>query len=281
MKKHTIALLCLSLCAPAVMSQEEATPAPAPEPAAAAPADQVSPEEMKEIVSYYLGFQTGAQFASEGAIEPDDFDREVFMRAFTDGLSNQVNPEMRNKNVGAALTAFSNVIAARSEAVAKKNLEASQTFFAENGKKEGIVTTESGLQYKVLTPADGRKYDAEKDGPSAEVTFEYEGRRLDGTVFDSTSPGQPASLPINGMIPGMTEALKSMPIGAEWEIYIPAELAYGAEQAPPVLGPNAALIFKVKLVDIKPKKGSEGNPIELTPELLKQLQEAGMQPVEQ
>lgn len=278
MKKHTIALLCLSLCAPAVMSQE--APA-APAPASAAPEAQISPAEMKEIVSYYLGFQTGAQFANEGAIEIDDFDKEMFMRAFTDGLKNQVDPNMRDKNISAALSAFGELLAARTEAAAKKNLEASQAFFAENGKKEGIVTTDSGLQYKVITPADGRKYDEEKDGAAAEATFEYEGRLLDGTVFDATTPGQPATLPIGGMIPGMTEALKIMPIGSEWEIYVPAALAYGADRAPAMLGPNAALIFKVKLVDIKPKKGSEGNPIELTPELIKQLQEAGMQPVAQ
>lgn len=277
MKTHTIALLGLSLCAPAFVSTAQeapAAPASAPEVEAAAPA--LSDAEVKEIVSYFLGFQTGIRYAQEGPISVDDLDKDVFFRAIGDALKNRVDPEIEKKDLQAAMTAFAAKLNARNKALGDANLAKSKEFFAENGKKEGVVTTDSGLQYKVTTPAEGRKYDEAKDGPQAEASITYEGRLLDGTVFDKSE--EPVDLPIAGVIPGFAEALKLMPIGSEWEIYVPSELGYG-ENGPGVLGSNAALIFKVKLHDIKPKKGDPKNPIELTPEMIKQLQEAGMQPM--
>ena len=280
MKKHTIALLGLSLCAPAFISQaqEPATPAPAPAAEAAAPAPALSDAEVKEIISYFVGFQTGIQFAQfgEGPVALDDFDKDTFFRAIGDGLKNRVDPAIEKKDLQAAMAAFTAKLNARNKELGDANLAKSKEFFAENGKKEGVTTTASGLQYKVITPADGRKYDEAKDGAGALASISYEGRLRDGTVFDKSE--QPIDLPISGVIPGFAEALKLMPIGSEWEIYIPSELGYG-ENGPGVLGAHAALIFKVKLQDIKPKKGDPQNPIELTPEMIKQLQEAGMQPM--
>lgn len=281
MKKNTIALLCLSLCAQAsiALSQEPAAAPTEPAPAADTAAAKPSEADIKEMVSYFLGYQTGIQFATfgEGPLQLDDIDKDVFFKAIGDGLKNQVDPEMEKKDLQACITAYSEILAARSKARSDANTAASKAYFAENAKKDGVVTTDSGLQYKVLSPADGRKYDAEKDGAAAEAAITYEGRLLDGTIFDKAET--PVNLPISGVIPGFAEALKLMPIGAEWEIYIPSELGYG-EQGPGVLGSNAALIFKVKLHDILPKKGNPGNPYELTPEILQQIQQQGLQRVE-
>lgn len=277
MKNNIIALLGLSLCAPAFVSQAQETTAPAPAaPAAAAPAPAPSDAEVKEFVSYFLGFQTGIQFAQigDGPVRVDDLDQATFFRALADGLKNRVDPAFDRPDAPMFLDAYAKKLAERNAEIAKENTAKGKAFLEENAKKEGVTTTASGLQYKVLTPADGRKYDAEKDGDAAEASITYEGRLIDGTVFDKADT--PIDMPINGVVPGFSEALKLMPIGSEWEVYIPAELAYG-EHGPGVLGANATLIFKLKLHDLKPKKGNAGNPIQLTPELLQQLQESGMQ----
>lgn len=278
MKKQTIALMCLSLCAPAALSQAQEPAAPAPQPAAEAPAAKPSPEEIKEMVSYFLGYQTGIQFANfgEGPLQIDDIDKDIFYKAIADGLSNRVDPEMEKRDLQGCITAYLEMLAARSKALSDANIAKSKAFFEENGKKEGVVTTPSGLQYKVITPSDQRTYNAEKDGANAEASITYEGRLLDGTVFDQAN--DPITLPITGVIPGFAEALKLMPIGAEWEIYIPSELGYG-EQGPGILGSNAALIFKLKLHDIQPGKAPAGPPV-MTPEIMRQLQEQGLQPIQ-
>ena len=288
MKKSTKTLLGLSLCAlaPHALADEPTMPPPtspapeatAPAAPAAEPADtpaKPSDAEVRLVVSYFLGHTTGQQLASDGPgpISIDDIDKDVFFKALEDGMNNRVDPEVEKKDLRANLMAFAAKLEDRSKAASEKNTAASKAFFEENAKKEGVVTTKSGLQYKVLTPADGRTYNKEKDG---EVSVTYEGRLLDGTVFDKSE--KPISFPVTGVIPGFSEALQLMPVGAEWEVYIPSELGYG-EHGPGILGSNAALIFKVKLHDIAPKKGSESNPIQLTPELLQQLQESGLQPM--
>lgn len=278
MNKHTIALLGLSLCAPAFVSQAQekaAAPAPAAAPAAApAPTDA----EIKEFISYYLGFQTGLQFGQieDGPMSADDLDQGIFFRALTDGLKNQVDPAFNRPDVSILMDAYVRKLTERKAEIAQNNAAKGKAYLEENAKKEGVTTTESGLQYKVLSPAEGRKYDAEKDGDAAEASITYEGRLIDGTIFDKAE--EPITMPINGVVPGFSEALKLMPIGSEWEIAVPSELAYG-EHAPAALGPNSTLIFKLKLHNILPKKGTPGNPHTLTPEMIEQLQKAGMQPL--
>lgn len=259
--------------APLTFAQE---PAPAPAPTAAA---TPSPEEVKLVFSYLMGQQYGNQMAMEAnTLRADDFDKEVFFKGVADGLANQVDPEMRQKDVAACMQAFVAELTKRASEAAAANLAKGQAYMAENAKKEGVVTTASGLQYKVLTAGNGRKYDAATDGSAATASVTYEGRLVDGTVFDASAT--PVDMPFNGVIPGFAEALKLMPIGSEWEVTIPANLAYG-EQGPGIIGNNATLIFKLKLVDIKAARGTQGNPIQLTPEILQQLQESGMQPVGQ
>ena len=130
---------------------------------------------------------------------------------------------------------------------AAKNLEAGNKFLAENAKKEGVVTTDSGLQYKVIKSGTGPTPKAEDT-----VTTHYRGTLIDGREFDSSySRGQPASFPVNGVIKGWTEALQLMKVGDKWELFIPAELAYGAQQRSELIEPNSTLLFELELLGIK------------------------------
>ena len=128
-----------------------------------------------------------------------------------------------------------------------ENLDAGINFLEENKTKEGVVTLASGLQYKVLQEGSGPK-----PGPTSKVTTHYHGTLINGTVFDSSvERGQPASFPVNGVIKGWTEALQLMPVGSKWKLFIPSELAYGANprQGGPI-EPNMALVFEVELLSI-------------------------------
>jgi FKBP-type peptidyl-prolyl cis-trans isomerase FklB len=122
-----------------------------------------------------------------------------------------------------------------------------EMFLNANKKKPGVVTLADGLQYKIIKAGKGRK-PTQTDA----VTVNYEGKLVDGTVFDSSyKRGEPISFPVNGVIPGWTEALKLMPVGSTWELFIPSNLAYGENGAPPSIGPNETLIFKVELLAVK------------------------------
>jgi FKBP-type peptidyl-prolyl cis-trans isomerase len=124
---------------------------------------------------------------------------------------------------------------------------AGQAFLEENAQMEDVQTTASGLQYKVLTEADG-----EKPTASSTVTVHYRGTLTDGTEFDSSySRGQPATFPLNGVIPGWTEGLQLMSVGSKYQFFIPPELGYGARGIPGVIPANAVLVFEVELLDIQ------------------------------
>jgi len=132
---------------------------------------------------------------------------------------------------------------------ADKNKAEGEAFLMENGKKPGVITTASGMQYQILTEGNGPK-----PSPTDTVTTHYHGTLLDGTVFDSSKDrNQPASFPVNGVIQGWQEALPLMPTGSTYRLYIPSELAYGNRGAGAKIGPNATLIFDVELISIKGK----------------------------
>lgn len=146
-----------------------------------------------------------------------------------------------------------NIAPQNATSVAAANKTSSAAFLAANQKKPGVVTLPNGLQYKEITPGKGAS-PTDKDT----VVVEYVGTLIDGTKFDSSyDRGQAATFPVSAVIPGWTEALKLMKPGAKWELYIPAELAYGEQGVPgnfgqpPVIGPNQALIFQVHLVSVK------------------------------
>jgi FKBP-type peptidyl-prolyl cis-trans isomerase len=148
-------------------------------------------------------------------------------------------PADKGKTAGAA--------AEGSETMAENNKAAGEAFLAENKKKEGVVTTASGLQYKILKEGAG-----EKPGPTSKVNVHYRGTTIDGKEFDSSyQRGKPISFPLNGVIKGWTEGVQLMPVGAKFQFFIPSELAYGKRGSPPSIGPDATLIFEVELLAIE------------------------------
>ena len=131
-------------------------------------------------------------------------------------------------------------------ALAEENLAAGEAFLAENGEREGVTTTESGLQYEVVEPGEGAT-----PGPGSRVTLHYRGTLTDGTEFDSSYDGEPATFGVSGVIPGFSEGLQLMSVGGTYKLYIPGNLGYGPAGSPPTIGPNALLIFEVELLDVQ------------------------------
>lgn len=128
-----------------------------------------------------------------------------------------------------------------------KSANAGEAFLVDNKKKPGVITLPDGLQYKVITEGKG-----DKPTLNDVVTVHYAGTLVDGKEFDSSyKRGEPATFPVAGVIAGWTEALQLMPAGSTWELYIPAHLAYGDQGAPPAIGSNETLIFKVQLISVK------------------------------
>ena len=136
--------------------------------------------------------------------------------------------------------------AAQTKALEENKL-AGETLLSENKAREGVVVTESGLQYEVITKGEGDTPD-END----KVNVHYHGTLPDGTVFDSSvERGEPITFPVNGVIKGWTEALQLMKVGDKWKLFIPSDLAYGARGAGPKIGPNQVLVFEVELLGVE------------------------------
>ena len=137
---------------------------------------------------------------------------------------------------------------------ATKNKKLADEFLAANAEKDGVVTLKSGLQYKILNSGDGATPQVD-----SKVKVNYTGTLIDGTEFDSSyKRGEPASFPVNGVIPGWTEALQLMQEGDKWQLVIPPQLAYAEKGAPPVIPPNSALVFEVELLEVLESSAAEG-----------------------
>lgn len=254
--------------------QGDTAPATAETPAEPAAAPTVTPEQAKKIFSYYIGYSFGQQ-ASAGAttLSIADFDKDTFFQALDDSLSNKT-PALSTPEIEAGMKAFVTALQEREKIKAEENLTKGKDFQENFSKQEGVTKTESGLLYRIVTPAEGRKYDPAQDGESALCSITYEGKLIDGTVFDKCD--SPIDMQIDRVVPGFSEALKLMPIGSTWEVCIPSELAYGP-QGPGPIGNNSTLIFTISLKDIKKAPAPTGMPMQLTPEMLQQLQQQGLQ----
>ncbi|RKF14435.1 FKBP-type peptidyl-prolyl cis-trans isomerase [Alginatibacterium sediminis] len=178
-----------------------------------------------------------------------ELDREFVLQGMSDALSGDT--KMSQEEIQAQLTALdaklNTLMEAKSAEQAALAVEEGKAFLAENASKDGITVTESGLQYKVEQAGEG-------DKPSAEdtVTVHYEGKLLDGTVFDSSiERGEPVSFPLNRVIPGWTEGVQLMSPGAKYTFFIPSELAYGEAGAGQSIPPHATLTFSVELISIE------------------------------
>ncbi|MDH4230700.1 MAG: FKBP-type peptidyl-prolyl cis-trans isomerase [Nitrospirota bacterium] len=203
-------------------------------------------QTQKEKQSYSMGADIGKRLKSQAI----DIDADSFVLGLKDALSGG-KTLMTEEEVRETLMALQKELmekqAERTKMLGEKNKKEAEAFLEENKKKEGVITLPSGLQYKVIKEGTGKQ-------PSADSTVEtnYRGALIDGTEFDSSyKRGQAATFPVNGVIKGWTEALQLMKEGAKWELYVPADLAYGERGAGNVIGPNAALIFEVELISVK------------------------------
>ncbi len=190
-------------------------------------------------VSYSLGLSIASNLISSGI---KTINAEAFNDAMHTVFAGQM-PEIMPDEANNILQTYFDKL---QQEKGKEAKEAGQKFLEENKGKEGVVALPSGLQYKILVAGNGPKPQA-----SDTVKCHYEGRLINGTVFDSSiRRGEPAEFPVGGVIAGWVEALQLMPVGSKWQLYIPSELAYGAHGAGQSIGPNETLIFDVELLAI-------------------------------
>ncbi len=197
-------------------------------------------------VSYVLGQSIGGDFRRQGF----DVDPEIFAESFKAAFNGD-KPTMTVGEMQQTMQNFQRAMQDKMQADQKvagaKNIEAGEAFLSENSKKEGVIVTDSGLQYKVITEGSGKK-------PAVSDTVEthYEGKTLDGKIFDSSyQREQTTTFPLNGVIKGWTEALQLMSEGSKYELYIPHGLAYGEAGSGGTIEPYSTLVFTVELVAVK------------------------------
>ncbi|MFM1896051.1 MAG: hypothetical protein RLZZ385_1125 [Pseudomonadota bacterium] len=196
-------------------------------------------------IAYSVGVNIGQSLVAQGLLADIDFD------AFVAGMRDQVNGDTRLSmdELGAAIQMFQERMMARANAEVEANRAASEQFLTENGARQGVVTTDSGLQYLVLESGDATGV---SPGVNDAVLAHYHGTFVDGSVFDSSvERGEPAQFGVSQVIAGWTEALQLMKPGDKWRLFIPAALAYGEAGSPPVIPPNSALIFDVELLEVR------------------------------
>ena len=195
-----------------------------------------------DIVSYGIGRQMGDQLASDPF---DGVNASAVAAGLLDALQGTASP-IDDATFGKAFQEINEIMQAQQAEKSQAAAADGEAFLAENAKKDGIFITESGLQYEIITEGNG-------DKPSAEstVSTHYHGMLIDGTVFDSSvERGEPTQFPVNRVIPGWTEALQLMPAGSKWRLYIPQNLAYGAQGSGGKIPPYSALVFDVELLEI-------------------------------
>lgn len=201
-------------------------------------------KDEKEKASYAIGLNIGNNWKRQEV----EVNYDSVLRGLKDAGSDK--KLLTDEEIRSTLSKFSRDMELKREeknrVLGEKNKKAGETFLAENKSKPGVITTASGLQYKLLTLGSG-----ESPKPEDTVTVNYRGTLVDGTEFDSSAKnGKPAVFRLNGVIRGWTEALSQMKPGAKWQLFIPPDLAY-AESGPPNIGPNATLIFEVELVSVQ------------------------------
>lgn len=201
-------------------------------------------ETAADSASYAIGILVGSNNKQQVEQVPggSDLNLETMSAAFrqtTVGEETLMTEEVANNVIRAFFESAS-------QKEAQDNLEKGNAFLEQNKSREGVTTTESGLQYEIITEGTG-----EKPAPEDQVRVHYHGTLIDGTVFDSSvDRGEPVVFGVKQVIPGWTEALQLMPVGSKWKIYIPSELGYGERGAGGDIGPNSVLIFEVELLEI-------------------------------
>ena len=212
-------------------------------------------KDLKDKASYSIGLNFGFNFKRQNV----DLNSDAFAAGFKDAMTGR-NPLMNEQEVRDTLMAFEKDMQQKQTEMGQKNAATAEKFLGDNKTKEGVKTTASGLQYKVLKDGNGATPKS-----SDTVTVNYRGTLIDGTEFDSSyKRGQPATFPVGGVIKGWTEALQLMKVGSKYQLFIPASLAYG-EQGRPGIPPNSTLIFEVELMDVKSPQAGGASPAPSTP----------------
>ncbi|MEY2540566.1 MAG: FKBP-type peptidyl-prolyl cis-trans isomerase FklB [Verrucomicrobiota bacterium] len=208
--------------------------------------DKTELKDLKDKVSYAVGLNVGSNFKKQG----QELNPDAVLAGLKDGQSGKT-PALSEKEMRETMETWSKQMEEKQKIAGEKNATEGAKFLEENKKKDGVKTTASGLQYKVIKEGNGAK-----PKESDTVTVNYRGTLINGTEFDSSyKRGQPASFPVNGVIKGWTEALQLMKAGSKYQLFIPADLAYGARAMGPDIGANSALVFEVELLEIKPAGG--------------------------
>jgi FKBP-type peptidyl-prolyl cis-trans isomerase len=203
-------------------------------------AQAVELKTTEQKFGYAVGYNFARQLKAQG-VKVDDAALAAAIQDVLQGRSLQMTPEEMKLALQAGREAMEQAAAEE----AKRAFEVGDKFLAENKGKEGVVELPSGLQYLVLKKGEGASPTAED-----EVTVHYRGTFIDGREFDRSQEGNPVTFKVNGVIPGFREALTHMQPGAKWQIFVPSALGYGANGAPPTIGPNETLIFEVELVSV-------------------------------
>ncbi|HMF45147.1 MAG TPA: FKBP-type peptidyl-prolyl cis-trans isomerase [Candidatus Udaeobacter sp.] len=199
-------------------------------------------KDEKDKVSYSIGMQIGFNLGRQKV----DINPDILAAGIKDAIAGK--PQLTADQVKDIMAQFEKDMETKQKQVGEKNKTDGAKFLEDNKKKPGVKTTASGLQYKVEKEGTGTTPKA-----TDMVTVNYRGTLIDGTEFDSSyKRGQPATFPVNGVIKGWTEALQLMKQGAKYQLFIPANLAYGERAMGPDIGPNSTLIFEVELQDVKP-----------------------------
>jgi FKBP-type peptidyl-prolyl cis-trans isomerase FklB len=209
-------------------------------------ADETILKTDKDKVSYSLGLSLGTSMREQSV----DVDPDLLLRGIKDGMTG-TKALLTDDEVKAVIMGFQKQMAEKQKAVQEaakaKNKTEGEAFLAANKSKEGVKTTASGLQYKVITEGKGPK---PKDTDT--VTVHYKGMLIDGTEFDSSyKRGEPATFPLHGVISGWSEGVQLMNVGSKYQFVIPPSLAYGDRGAGDTIGPDSTLVFEVELLSIK------------------------------
>src|SRR5438094_9814981 len=199
-------------------------------------------KDQKDKVSYSIGMNIGANLSRQKV----DINSDVLAAGIKDAIAGQT--QLTQDQVKDVMQQFEKDMEQKQKTAGEKNKTDGVKFLEENKKKEGVKTTASGLEYKVLKEGTGPQPKA-----TDMVTVNYRGTLIDGTEFDSSyKRGQPATFPLNGVIKGWTEAVQLMKVGSKYQLFVPSNLAYGERAVSPDLSANSTLIFEVELLDAKP-----------------------------
>ncbi len=199
------------------------------------------PDTDEKKFSYAIGFQIGQGFKRDSL----DIDTDIMSQAINDALNNKT-PQLSDAEMRAAMEAAQKKLLAARTANSEKDKTAGKAYLAANKKKKDVVTRDSGLQYKVINKGKGKQPAADSS-----ITAHYKGTLIDGIEFDSSySRNQPATFNVDQVIPGWKEVLPLMHEGDKWQVFIPAELAYGERGSGNSIGPNETLIFEIELIKV-------------------------------